>query len=78
MQYFSTRRSLAMGLGFTGVGLSSFAFSPLFQYLVQLYGWRGALLILGGLSFNIMVSGALIRPLKPTKVVEKVLINFPC
>ncbi|KAM9501820.1 monocarboxylate transporter 13 isoform 1-T4 [Clarias gariepinus] len=71
MQYFSTRRSLAMGLGFTGVGLSSFAFSPLFQYLVQLYGWRGALLILGGLSFNIMVSGALIRPLKPTKVVEK-------
>ncbi|KAF5902452.1 monocarboxylate transporter 13, partial [Clarias magur] len=75
MQYFSTRRSLAMGLGFTGVGLSSFAFSPLFQYLVQLYGWRGALLILGGLSFNIAVSGALIRPLKPTKVVEKTKSN---
>ncbi|MCI4377277.1 hypothetical protein PGIGA_G00201830 [Pangasianodon gigas] len=71
MLYFSTRRSLAMGLGFTGVGLSSFTFSPLFQYLVQLYGWRGALLILGGLSLNIVASGALIRPLRPTKVVER-------
>ncbi|KAK3567639.1 hypothetical protein QTP86_020417, partial [Hemibagrus guttatus] len=71
MQYFSTRRSLAMGLGFTGVGLSSFAFSPFFQYLVQVYGWRGALLILGGLSLNIVASGALIRPLRPSKVVEK-------
>ncbi|KAI5104420.1 monocarboxylate transporter 13 [Silurus meridionalis] len=71
MQYFSKRRSLAMGLGFTGVGLSSFAFSPLFQFLVQLYGWRGALLILGGLSLNIIVSGALIRPLGPTKVIER-------
>ncbi|XP_062850342.1 monocarboxylate transporter 13 [Trichomycterus rosablanca] len=71
MQYFSTRRSLAMGLGFTGVGLSSFAFSPLFQYLVQEYAWRGALLILGGLSLNLVAAGALIRPLRPCKVVEK-------
>ncbi|XP_053485252.1 monocarboxylate transporter 13 isoform X1 [Ictalurus furcatus] len=70
MEYFSTRRALAMGLGFTGVGLSSFVFSPLFQYLVDFYGWRGALLILGGLSFNIVGSGALIRPLRPIKVVE--------
>ncbi|XP_076843426.1 monocarboxylate transporter 13 [Brachyhypopomus gauderio] len=63
MQYFTCRRSLAMGLGFTGVGLSSFAFSPLFQYLVETYTWRGALLILGGLSLNIVACGALIRPL---------------
>lgn len=77
MEYFSTRRALAMGLGFTGVGLSSFVFSPLFQYLVDFYGWRGALLILGGLSFNIVASGALIRPLRPTKVVEMVLIYIP-
>ncbi|XP_007242054.2 monocarboxylate transporter 13 [Astyanax mexicanus] len=71
MQYFTTRRSLAMGLGFTGVGLSSFAFSPLFQYLVQTYTWRGALLILGGLSLNMVACGALIRPLKPPKVMEQ-------
>ncbi|KAL6490788.1 hypothetical protein MHYP_G00011330 [Metynnis hypsauchen] len=71
MQYFTVRRSLAMGLGFTGVGLSSFAFSPLFQYLVQTYTWRGALLILGALSLNMVACGALIRPLGPPKVVER-------
>ncbi|XP_051982771.1 monocarboxylate transporter 13 isoform X1 [Xyrauchen texanus] len=71
MQYFTMRRSLAMGLGLTGVGLASFAFSPLFQYLVEVYAWRGALLILGGLSFNLIACGALIRPIKKPKVVEK-------
>lgn len=71
MQYFTKRRSLAMGLGFTGVGLASFAFSPLFQYLVEAYAWRGALLILGGLSFNMVACGALIRPLGTPKVAVK-------
>ncbi|XP_016141151.1 monocarboxylate transporter 13-like isoform X2 [Sinocyclocheilus grahami] len=71
MQYFTVRRSLAMGLGFTGVGLASFAFSPLFQYLVEVYAWRGALLVLGGLSFNMIACGALIRPLGRPEVVLK-------
>lgn len=71
MQYFTIRRSLAIGLGFTGIGLASFAFSPLFQYLVEVYSWRGALLILGGLSFNIIACGALIRPIGNPKVIVK-------
>lgn len=75
MQYFTKRRSLAMGLGFTGVGLASFAFSPLFQYLVEAYAWRGALLILGGLSFNMVACGALIRPLGTPKVAVKVCFD---
>ncbi|XP_030043314.1 monocarboxylate transporter 13-like [Microcaecilia unicolor] len=62
-RYFKKRRSLATGLAFTGVGLSSFAFSPLFQYLVDVYAWRGALIILSGMTFNLLVCGALIRPL---------------
>ncbi|XP_057183937.1 monocarboxylate transporter 13 isoform X2 [Triplophysa rosa] len=75
MQYFTTRRSLAMGLGFTGIGLASFAFSPLFQYLVEVYAWRGALLILGGLSFNMIACGALIRPIWNPKAVAKTSSN---
>lgn len=74
MQYFAVRRSLAMGLGFTGIGLSSFAFSPLFQYLVEAYAWRGALLVLGGLSFNMIACGAVIRPLGKPNVVLKVCV----
>uniref|UniRef100_UPI00398F010A monocarboxylate transporter 13 n=1 Tax=Pristiophorus japonicus TaxID=55135 RepID=UPI00398F010A len=62
-RYFTKRRTLAMGLAFTGVGISSFAFCPLFQYLLDEYTWRGALLIIAGMMLNLMVCGALIRPL---------------
>ncbi|XP_041093336.1 monocarboxylate transporter 13 isoform X2 [Polyodon spathula] len=63
-RYFCRRRTLATGVGFMGVGVASFAFSPLFQFLVDHYAWRGALLILGGLSLNLVVCGALLRPLR--------------
>ncbi|XP_062840497.1 monocarboxylate transporter 13 [Anolis carolinensis] len=62
-RYFKKRRTLATSMALTGVGLSSFAFSPLFQLLVDTYAWRGALMIVAGMSFNLMVCGALIRPL---------------
>nr|XP_033780904.1 monocarboxylate transporter 13-like [Geotrypetes seraphini] len=61
-RYFKKKRTIATALSTTGVGLSS-AFSPLFQYLIDSYSWRGALIILSGMTFNLMVCGALIRPL---------------
>uniref|UniRef100_A0A8C5SH90 Monocarboxylate transporter 13 n=1 Tax=Laticauda laticaudata TaxID=8630 RepID=A0A8C5SH90_LATLA len=61
--YFKRRRTLATSLTLTGVGISSFAFSPLFQFLVDSYAWRGALMIVSGMSFNLVVCGALIRSL---------------
>lgn len=42
------------------VFLSSLA--PLNQYLLDMFGWRGTLLILGGLMLNCCVAGALMRP----------------
>lgn len=54
---------LATGLAVSGAGVSSLVFSPLFQYLVDLYGWRGALMLVAGLSLNLVVSGILLRPL---------------
>ncbi|KAK2863110.1 hypothetical protein Q5P01_002643 [Channa striata] len=72
MASFTRHRTLALGLAFSSIGLSSFAFNPLFQLLVEMYAWRGALLILGGLSFNIVPCGALIRPQKQFKSTEKV------
>ncbi|XP_043953396.1 monocarboxylate transporter 13 isoform X2 [Gambusia affinis] len=72
MANFTRRRALAVGLGFSSIGLSSFAFNPLFQLLVETYAWRGALLILGGLSLNIMACGALIQPECHSKASTKV------
>ncbi|XP_038182807.1 monocarboxylate transporter 13 isoform X1 [Arvicola amphibius] len=66
-RYFSRRRSLAMGLALTGVGLSSFAFAPLFQWLISSYAWRGALLLVSALSLHLMACGALLRPLSLTE-----------
>ncbi|XP_034020647.1 monocarboxylate transporter 13 [Thalassophryne amazonica] len=72
MASFTRRRTLALGVGFSSIGLSSFAFNPLFQFLIEMYTWRGALLILGGLSLNIVACGALIRPKRRPKSPEKV------
>lgn len=62
-RYFSRRRSLATGLSLTGVGLSSFAFAPFFQWLLNHYAWRGALLLVSALSLHLVACGALLRPL---------------
>uniref|UniRef100_A0A8C4R0X3 Solute carrier family 16 member 13 n=1 Tax=Eptatretus burgeri TaxID=7764 RepID=A0A8C4R0X3_EPTBU len=62
-RYFDHRRTLALGVAFTGVGISSFAFSPLFQLLLDKYGLQGALLILAGIELNLCLCGMLLRPI---------------
>ncbi|XP_062993296.1 monocarboxylate transporter 13-like [Elgaria multicarinata webbii] len=66
-RYFSRRRALANAVAFSGAGVSSLAFSPLFQFLVDSYSWRGALLILAGMVFHLVACGALLRPLDVAK-----------
>ncbi|KAJ6654931.1 hypothetical protein lerEdw1_006402 [Lerista edwardsae] len=61
--YFEKRRTLATGLAVCGAGVSSLVFSPLFQYLVDTHGWRGSLVVVAGVSLNLVASGALLRPL---------------
>ncbi|XP_019617991.1 PREDICTED: monocarboxylate transporter 13-like isoform X1 [Branchiostoma belcheri] len=63
-QYFTRRRAMATSLLMLGSSVASMAFPPLFQYLMDEYGWKGALLIIGGIMLNIVVAGALIRPLE--------------
>ncbi|KAM3857425.1 monocarboxylate transporter 13 [Diretmus argenteus] len=72
MAHFTRRRSLAVGLGFSSIGLSCFIFNPMFQLLVETYAWRGALLILGGFSLNLVLCGAVIRPSRQSKAPAKV------
>ncbi|XP_043539318.1 monocarboxylate transporter 13-like [Chiloscyllium plagiosum] len=62
-RYFKRRRALATGLAFTGVGVASFFFSPLFQLLIDVYGWRGAIQILSAMMLNLCVCAALLRPI---------------
>uniref|UniRef100_W5M2U0 Si:dkey-246g23.4 n=1 Tax=Lepisosteus oculatus TaxID=7918 RepID=W5M2U0_LEPOC len=62
-RYFERRRPMANGLASAGECVVTFLISPLFQFLVDCYTWRGAILILGGIELNLCVCGALLRPI---------------
>lgn len=61
--YFNKRRGLAAGLGSSGVGVGTFLIVPLAQYLFDEFGFQGAFLIMGGISFNMLLIAMLYRPL---------------
>ncbi|XP_076310971.1 uncharacterized protein LOC143225435 isoform X3 [Tachypleus tridentatus] len=63
--YFSTKRGVATGIAVCGSGMGAFVFPPVCQKLLETYDWKGAVLILAGLSLNCVVFGALMRPLDP-------------
>uniref|UniRef100_A0A8C3MV09 Uncharacterized protein n=1 Tax=Geospiza parvula TaxID=87175 RepID=A0A8C3MV09_GEOPR len=56
--YFSKKRALANAIASAGECAFAFMFGPLFQWLIGQYGWKGALLIIGGIQLNICVCGA--------------------
>ncbi|XP_072520898.1 monocarboxylate transporter 13 [Salminus brasiliensis] len=63
--YFKRWRPVAFSISSSGECVFSMLFSLFFQWLIETYSWRGALLIIGGLQLNLWVCGALMRPLKP-------------
>lgn len=79
--YFDKRRSLATGISVCGSGVGTFLFSPIIQYLIEHYGWRGATLILAGIFLNMCICGCLMRYdssflLLETRII-KFSLNFP-
>ena len=59
--YFEKRLARANGISAVGIGIGTFATPPIFQILIDQYGWNGALLITSGLVANVAVFGALFR-----------------
>lgn len=64
--YFEDRRSLATGLSVCGSGIGTFVFAPMTEQLIDVYGWRGTMIIWSGIMLNLVVCGALLRPLEFT------------
>ncbi|XP_026172155.1 monocarboxylate transporter 12-B [Mastacembelus armatus] len=62
-RYFRQRKALAYGIAMSGSGIGTFVLAPLVQLFIELYSWRGALLILSGFVSNLCVCGALLRPI---------------
>ncbi|XP_058057743.1 uncharacterized protein LOC131208847 [Anopheles bellator] len=70
-QYFEKHRALANGITISGTAAGSFVFPMLIERLIQLFGFHGTLLILGGCMLHVCVSGALYRPLEKKSDTEQ-------
>ncbi|KAB0403966.1 hypothetical protein E2I00_018511, partial [Balaenoptera physalus] len=62
-QYFDRRRSVVTAVASTGECFAMFAFAPAITALKETIGWRYSLLFVGLLQLNLVVCGALLRPI---------------
>ncbi|KAK2141120.1 hypothetical protein LSH36_1157g00005 [Paralvinella palmiformis] len=63
-KYFKRRRFLASGIVFSGSSFGTLVLPPIFTILVDMYTIRGAMLVFGGVWLNVLLVGAVIRPIK--------------
>jgi hypothetical protein len=69
--YFEKKRAFATGIAVCGSGIGTLVFAPFSEYLLSIYDWKGAMLIMAGIVLNCAVCGALFRPLEPMKPKKK-------
>ena len=60
--HFDEKRALASGITLVGSSVGTVVFNPCFQLLVNILGWRTAILCHAGLVSQTIVLGALLRP----------------
>ncbi|MGL4288076.1 MAG: MFS transporter [Phreatobacter sp.] len=58
--WFDTQRGLAVSLVSAGMGMAPLTMAPLAAWLVTLYDWRSAMLIIAGLAAVLMIPAALL------------------
>ena len=66
---FEKKRAMAIAITVCGSPLGSFVCSPVLQLLINTYGWRGAIFILGAFVLNGVSFGSILIP--PKTVSEK-------
>ena len=62
--YFVSRRGIAMGICQAGIGLGFIAVPYLVEAMLNNYGFRGTMLLLGGISLNSIVGALLYQPVE--------------
>ena len=65
--YFHERYSIAIAFAQTGISAGIIAIPLLTELLIDIYGWRGSMLLLGGINLHLVVSGALLIPFIPDR-----------
>ncbi|XP_038051284.1 monocarboxylate transporter 12-like [Patiria miniata] len=64
-RHFTKHYALACGLGYSGQAVALLTFAPLTQLFLDTYGWRGAVLLIGGFSMHHLPSALVVRDAKP-------------
>ncbi|XP_038057770.1 monocarboxylate transporter 13-like [Patiria miniata] len=59
--YFKEKYALAVGISTLGVPVSTMVYGPMTQVLLDTYGWRRTMLLLGGVSFHLVACAMLMR-----------------
>ncbi|RZC35958.1 monocarboxylate transporter 14-like [Asbolus verrucosus] len=59
--WFDKKRNLAVGLGACGTGIGTIVYAPFTNKLLEVFDWRGTVVILAGTLLNMCVCGALMR-----------------
>ena len=67
--HFDRWRGLAIGIATCGAGLGTFVYPFIIELMTEIYGWRGSLIILSGLSLHMCVFGALQFPMEASHIV---------
>ncbi|XP_053658930.1 uncharacterized protein LOC128707996 [Anopheles marshallii] len=62
--YFAKKRGQAVGLSMAGTALGMLIMPQLVRILLELYGFRGAVLVLSGLALHATVGAMLLQPIK--------------
>ncbi|XP_035775473.1 uncharacterized protein LOC118457760 [Anopheles albimanus] len=62
--YFVKLRGLANGLCISGSALGSIILPPVLRYLLVTFGYRGACLIMGGITLNVWVAAIFYEPVE--------------
>lgn len=75
--YFTLRRSQAVGLSMAGTGIGQMIMPQVVRFLLEVFGYRGTTLILGGLSLNGLV-GALLFQVCQEKIPRLFVYYFIC
>lgn len=65
--YFDRYRVLGFGISLVGTAAGNIAYPYITRFLINLYGWRGALLISCGINLQMCVAAMLVRPLPVKK-----------
>ncbi|KAJ6641682.1 Monocarboxylate transporter 12 [Pseudolycoriella hygida] len=69
--YFTSRRGQAIGLAMAGTGLGQMIMPHVVRQLLDTYGFKGTILIMGGLALNGVVGASLFQPVNQHLLLEK-------